>query len=67
MEVLELREQDRQDWDEYARGSSYTTPFQLVGWRDVMEETFGHQTHYLFAAVGGHLCCTSRAGYRAVF
>jgi FemAB-related protein (PEP-CTERM system-associated) len=55
MEVLELREQDRQDWDEYARGSSHTTPFQLVGWRDVMEETFGHQTHYLFAAVGGQI------------
>ena len=55
MEVLELQEKDRQKWDEYVYGSAQGTFFHLTGWKDVMEDTFGLRTHYLFAKEGDQI------------
>ena len=55
MEVLELRERDKKKWDEYVRGSPRATVFHLAGWKDVMQNTFGHRFHYLFAREGDQI------------
>lgn len=55
MEVLELREQDKKKWDEYVWSSSQATVFQLAGWKDVMENTFGLKSHFLFAREGDQI------------
>jgi serine/alanine adding enzyme len=49
MEILELQEKDRQQWDQYVQNSIQSSVYQLVGWKDVMENCYGHKTHYLIA------------------
>lgn len=36
-------------WDTYVLSSPITSGYHLSGWRRVIEEAFGHQTHYLVA------------------
>jgi len=49
MEVLELQDQDKEEWDKYVYDSAQATMYHLAGWKDVMEDTFGLRSHYLFA------------------
>lgn len=49
MEVLELGAKDKANWDAFVRNSDQATVYHLAGWKDVMEETFGTETHFLFA------------------
>lgn len=49
MEVREFRNEDQAQWDQYVRGSEISTPYHLSGWRDVLQEVFGSETHYLLA------------------
>ena len=55
MEVLELQDQDKAEWDEYVYDSPQATLFHLAGWRDVMEDTFGLRSRYLFAREGDQI------------
>jgi FemAB-related protein (PEP-CTERM system-associated) len=36
-------------WDGYVRRAAGSTLYHLSGWRQVIEQTFGHRTHYLSA------------------
>jgi serine/alanine adding enzyme len=40
------------EWDAFVRGQSGWTHFHQYGWRHVMEDAFGHETHYLGARNG---------------
>jgi len=55
MEVLELRDQDTEAWDEYVYDSPQASVFHLVGWKDVMQDTFGLRPRYLFAQEGDRI------------
>jgi FemAB-related protein (PEP-CTERM system-associated) len=55
MRVLELQAQDKREWDEYVHDSPQACLFHLAGWKDVMEETFGLQSHYLLAKEGNQI------------
>jgi FemAB-related protein (PEP-CTERM system-associated) len=36
-------------WDSYVTGNNQSTPYHLSGWQTVIEETYGHQAHFLLA------------------
>jgi FemAB-related protein (PEP-CTERM system-associated) len=55
MEVLELREHQREEWDSYVHDAPQATIFHLSGWKDVMEHTFGLGTRYLYARDGNQI------------
>ncbi|MBK8977551.1 MAG: FemAB family PEP-CTERM system-associated protein [Planctomycetes bacterium] len=45
--VRELLPGEDARWDSYVRESAQGSFFHLTGWRRVVEETFGHEAHYL--------------------
>lgn len=50
MHVLELETgPDEVTWDQYVSDHPSASGYQLVGWRRVVEEAFGHRTVYLMA------------------
>ncbi len=49
MNVRPYTSQDRQAWDSYAAGHPESTHCHLSGWKDVIENTYGHKTFYLLA------------------
>jgi FemAB-related protein (PEP-CTERM system-associated) len=40
-------------WDAYVHGASDATFFHLSGWKSVLEQAFGHNTHFLYAEQDG--------------
>jgi FemAB-related protein (PEP-CTERM system-associated) len=55
MQVSELRESEKTSWDAYLEHSRDATIYHLAGWKDVMEDTFGLQTHFLLARENGRI------------
>lgn len=55
VKVMELCEGDKPAWDEYVWHSPAATPYHLVGWKRVMEKTYGYPSHYLMAKEGGRI------------
>lgn len=53
LQVRELRSDERARWDEFVRGSDAATGYHLLGWKDVVEKSFGHRTHYLLCEDAG--------------
>jgi FemAB-related protein (PEP-CTERM system-associated) len=49
MNVSILTVEDEPEWDQFVHGSPAATFFHLSGWRQVIEQTFGHKTIYLVA------------------
>lgn len=51
--MLEIRllqdENDEKRWDDFARDSPSSTFYHQIGWRNVIERTYGHKPYYLFA------------------
>jgi FemAB-related protein (PEP-CTERM system-associated) len=47
---------DAKCWDRYVETCADATFFHRSGWRDVVENIFGHQCHYLLAERGGAIC-----------
>ena len=43
-------------WDGYVEESPSGTFFHRAGWKQVIENAFGHRTFYLFARRGGRVC-----------
>ena len=39
-------------WDDYVRAAPRGTAFHLLGWKRVVERTFGHRAVYLLARRG---------------
>jgi hypothetical protein len=45
--VETLRAHREAEWDRYARSAPGGTFFHQLGWRWLVERTFGHRAHYL--------------------
>ena len=43
---------DSERWDAFVERAPDATFFHRVGWRRILERSFGHRTHYLFAEQG---------------
>jgi FemAB-related protein (PEP-CTERM system-associated) len=43
------------DWDAFVLNCPESTFFHRAGWRRVLEEAFGHETHYLYAERNGQI------------
>ena len=56
-EILIGRLQDPHDrgWDSFVRAQPLATFFHLSGWKEVIEQSLGHQCHYLFARQAGEI------------
>ena len=51
--VRALTESDAPRWDVFVETCDEATFFHRAGWRTVIERSFGHKTHYLFAERDG--------------
>lgn len=49
MTVYPCKEADRDDWDRYVMDHSHASCYHLTGWKDIIEESFGHRTFYLLS------------------
>ncbi len=49
MRIRLFTEGDREQWDRYVDHSSSSACYHLIGWKDVIERSFGHKTFYLLA------------------
>ena len=52
MTIRTYTEADRGAWDRYVRESAGASCYHLTGWKDVIEESFGHRTCYLLSLGG---------------
>jgi len=48
-------QEDRPHWDAFVHRCPDATFFHRIGWKDVIEECFGHRTHYLLAERGAEI------------
>lgn len=55
MEILELSEEDKPVIDEYTLQAPNALPFHLAGWKEVLQQTYGHPMYYLAAREGGRI------------
>jgi len=53
--VRAFEARDAQAWDAFVAQCPSATFFHRIGWRQVIEEVFGHRTHYLVAERGTQL------------
>ncbi|HSJ80821.1 MAG TPA: hypothetical protein VK910_06360, partial [Thiobacillus sp.] len=53
--VRSLETSDLARWDAYVNTHPDATFFHRAGWRRVIEEAFGHRTHFLLAERGGEV------------
>jgi len=49
MDIRLFRQKDSKLWDKYATESSISNCYHLIGWKNVVERSFGHKTYYLLA------------------
>jgi len=49
MNISLLKREDFNRWDSYVMKSAASSCYHLACWKDVIEESFGHRTYYLFA------------------
>src|SRR5437762_12166231 len=53
--VKELAAADREGWDAFVERCPAATFFHKAGWKRVLEESFGHRTHFLYAERSGQI------------
>ncbi len=53
--VQPLRDNDADRWDAFVGQQADATFFHLSGWKDVIEKSFGHKTHYAYAERAGEI------------
>lgn len=51
--IRKLQSKDRGRWDEFVQSCEQATFFHRAGWGEVIERSFGHRTHFLFAESNG--------------
>ena len=51
--IRALTEADNPAWDRFVHATPEATFFHLSGWRRVIEQAFGHSTHYALAEQDG--------------
>jgi FemAB-related protein (PEP-CTERM system-associated) len=52
MKIRLCQKEDEKRWDRYVIDSDVSHCYHLIGWRNVIEKTFGHKTYYLMATEG---------------
>jgi len=52
MDVVELNDTNRIEWDAFVWECPTSNQFHLEGWRSIIEEVYGHQPRYLLAKDG---------------
>jgi FemAB-related protein (PEP-CTERM system-associated) len=53
LQIRELDEPRRRDWDQFVIDCGKATFFHRAGWKSVIEHGFHHDTHYLYAERAG--------------
>ena len=53
LQISSLLDGNGVEWDRFVRSHPQATFFHLSGWKTVIEESFGHKCHYLFARSAG--------------
>jgi FemAB-related protein (PEP-CTERM system-associated) len=53
--VLEFTDAAAQRWDAFVDSCPEATFFHRAGWKEVIERSFGHRTHYLYAERDGRI------------
>ena len=53
--VKRLDEASAEDWDAYVQRAEGATFFHRAGWKRVLEQGFGHRTHFLYAQDGAKI------------
>lgn len=56
IEVRQFEPGDEAEWDAYVARQPAATFFHRIGWRQVIEQAFGHRCHYLVAERAGSVC-----------
>ncbi|HTY90744.1 MAG TPA: FemAB family XrtA/PEP-CTERM system-associated protein [Methanocella sp.] len=57
VEISPLSKADEPDWDEYVRNNDQATFYHRIGWKEVIEDSYGHRSFYLTAKNGdGKIC-----------
>ena len=51
MNIKPYQDTDRKKWDAYVQGHPNGTLYHLSQWRDIIHNTYGHDTHYLVAEI----------------
>ena len=54
--VRDWREDDEAAWDAFVLEQPRATFFHQIGWKRVLETTFGYPARYLVAERGGEMC-----------
>jgi serine/alanine adding enzyme len=49
LSIVDLRAEDRVNWDAFVNATEHASPYHLSGWRDVFNGGYGHVCHYLMA------------------
>ena len=49
MGVRLFKKEDRERWDSFVMNSNHSDCYHLIGWKDVIEKSFGHKTYYLIS------------------
>jgi FemAB-related protein (PEP-CTERM system-associated) len=55
MEICELKKDDEKAWDEYVLKHPDSTFYHQIGWKHVVEESYGHKPYYLFLRENGKI------------
>lgn len=54
MNIREYTDKDAVAWNSFVNFHPQGTVFHQIEWKEVVEQTFGHQSHYLVAEQDGH-------------
>src|SRR3990167_7463939 len=46
---------NKEEWDSYVNNSAKSSLYHLIGWKTVIEKTYGHKSYYLAARGGGKI------------
>ncbi len=49
MNVRLYNDEDQGAWEAYVKDAGDANLYHLIGWKDIIEKTFGHKTYYLLA------------------
>lgn len=55
MEICELKDIDEKAWDEYVLKHPDSTFYHQIGWKNVVEKSYGHKPYYLMAKEDGEI------------
>lgn len=55
MEIFELKNSDEKLWNEYVFNHYNSTFYHQVGWKHVVEKSYGHKPYYLLAKEDGQI------------